>query len=99
MQGCIPRGLRFDHGIQHDEEFAHGGRERHLLYFASHQEPLVERFDDRVTACRGERRHLEDRTDRCPSAPDMPCARPFPALVIEWCEPHQLGNFALVEGP
>ena len=58
MQGCVPRGLPFDHDIQNDEEFAHGCRERHLLYFASHQEPLVERFDDRVTACRGERRHI-----------------------------------------
>src|SRR5712691_10481681 len=54
-QCCVPRCLRFDHRIQNDEEFAHRCRERHLLCFASRQEPLVERFDDGVTACGGVR--------------------------------------------
>ena len=69
----------------------------HFLGFPSPQQSLIEGFDDRVKPCRGERGHVSDRTDRRAPPANMARAGPLTAIVMEWSDPHQLRDFALVE--
>ena len=47
------------HGIQDREELTHAGDESHLLEFATFQQVLVLRLDQRVTPSGDERGHVE----------------------------------------
>ena len=50
----------FEHGVEYDQQFAHGRDQRHLLRLASCQQPLVEVPDSRVVAAGYQRSHVED---------------------------------------
>ena len=93
----MPMSLGFNHRIQDREELAHRCRHRHFLGFPSREQPLIEGFDHWVNTSRGQRGHVQDRPDFRAPAANMARAGSLAAIVIEWGDPYQLRDFALVE--
>ena len=60
----------FEHGVERNQQFAHGRDQRHLFRLTSCQQPLVEVPNSRVVAAGYQRSHVEDGPHPGASAPD-----------------------------
>ena len=50
LSHIAPRVAMFEHGVEHNQQFAHGRDQRHFFRLTNCQQPLVEVPDSRVVA-------------------------------------------------
>ena len=72
----------FEHGVEHNQQFAHARDQRHLFRLTSCQQPLVEVPDSRVVAAGYQRSHVEDGPHPGASAPDGAFAPQGAAVAV-----------------
>ena len=60
----------FEHGVEHNQQFAHGRDRRHLFRLINCQPPLVKIPNSGVVAADYQRSHVEDGPHPGASAPD-----------------------------
>jgi hypothetical protein len=61
--GGVPRGLMSEHGVEHDDEFAHAGGERDLGFLARREQSRVKGAQGRIAASCHQGAHIEHRTN------------------------------------
>ena len=77
----MPRAAVADHGVEDDEEFAHGGGDGDFVGFVLGDEAVVEGFDDGIVPYGDDGGHVEGRSDVSP-AEGLPT--PFAEEVREY---------------
>ena len=82
LSHIAPRVAMFEHGVEHNQQFAHGRDQRHLFRLTSCQQPLVEVPNSRVVAAGYQRSHVEDGPHPGASAPDGAFAPPGAAVAV-----------------
>ena len=77
---CLAAG---NHDVKNDDQLAHAGDERDLLFLSLGQQALVEGFEHGIVPRRSPKtRHVEEIADSAPSPLDVAFAAPLAAVVI-----------------
>src|ERR1700688_1203972 len=79
----VPRGLMSEHGVEHDDEFAHAGGERDLRFLARRKQSRVKGAQDRIAASGDQCAHIEHGTNLGATAPNRTCTTELAAVVVE----------------
>jgi len=95
----LPRGSVLQHGVQDGQELPHARGQGDLLRFARGTEAGIERPNDRIVASRGQRGHVQGRSDLGPPAPHAAPAPQGPAVPVEGSDPDQGGDLLAGQGP
>ena len=95
--GCPPWGSVPEHGIEDDQELAHGGSQRELLGFPTGEQALIEGADHRVVARGDQRRHVERAAHGGAAAPDRPAPAHDAAVAGERCHAGEAGGGLAVD--
>jgi hypothetical protein len=95
----LPSGPMFHHAVQDGQELPHARRQGHLLRLAGGTEAGIERPNDRIEAARGQRGHVQGRSDLGPPTPHAAPAPQGPAVPVEGGDPDQGGDLLAGEGP
>src|SRR5262245_59521599 len=93
----IPVRIRFDHGVEDDQELAHTGGEDHLGDFAGGFQALTELLEDGVMLHPHQGRHVEDTAQRLATAADEAFTGVVTAVVGEGSHADECGDFLPVE--
>ena len=93
----MPVRVRFDHGVEDDEELAQAGGGDDFGRLALLFESLGEAFDDRVVVFGVESRHVEDVAEGPASSADGAFAGSFAAVVGVGRDADQGGDLFAVE--
>ena len=78
-----------EHRIQDDEQFAHAGRQRHLLGLPRLTEPLIERANHGIETGGDDRPHIGDCAGMAPASPHRACPTQQPTIATEGHHSHQ----------
>ena len=78
-----------EHGVEYNQQFAHGRDQRHLFRLTSCQQPLIEVADDGIVTGRGQGPHVENTPNPGASAPDGASASQGTAVPVEGRHAHQ----------
>src|SRR6202035_6029396 len=93
----VPRGLMSEHGVEHDDEFAHAGGERDLRFLAGRQQSRVKGAQDRIAASGDQCAHIEHGTNLGATAPNRTCTTELAAVVVERRYSDQRGNLLTIQ--
>src|ERR1700683_444648 len=92
-----PDGPMFEHGVENDQQLAHGRGERQLGGFTAAAKTQIKSLECGIeTHCR-ESGHVEHGPDLSASAPHCAFAAQGAAVAVEWCDPDQLGDLMPIE--
>ena len=87
----------FEHGVERNQQFAHGRDQRHLFRLTSCQQPLVEVPNSRVVAAGYQRSHVEDGPHPGASAPDGAFASKGAAVAVVGSHADQGSNLLAIQ--
>ena len=87
------------HRVEHRQQLAHTGGEGHLRCFPNRPQSRIEHLEDGIVAHSRQRAHVQHSPDRCPSAPDRPCATPGAAIEVKGGDPNQHGDLLAGQDP
>jgi hypothetical protein len=72
-----------EHGVEHDDEFAHASGERDLGFLARCEQSRVKGAQGRIMASCHQGAHIEHGTNLGTTAPNRPCTTELAAVVVE----------------
>ena len=87
----------FEHGVERNQQFAHGRDQRHLFRLTSCQQLLVEVPNSRVVAAGYQRSHVEDGPHPGASAPDGAFAPQGAAVAVVGSHAHKGGDLPAIQ--
>ena len=88
----------FEHGVEHGQQFAHTGDQRHFAFFSAGTEALIRMPDNRITAGGHQGRHVEGRAHGSAATPTGAGAAHRPTITVEGGDPHQGRDLATRQG-
>ena len=103
LSGClgvpllIPWLASARHGVEDAQQLVRASHQGHFLGLARGDQPLVERPDHRVVAHRAEHGHVQGAAHDGAPSPHMPFASGLARVLIQRCQPCQLGCAARLD--
>src|ERR1700752_4553298 len=95
----LPANPVAHHRVENRQQLPHAGHQRDFPRLAGSGEAREEGPDHGIAADRGQRGHVQRRTNRGSAAPDVPRAALLPTVPVQRRDADQGGNLAAIEAP